>query len=429
MEEHVMNTRLSVGLLIPAIVLAVSVNASTTPLTLAAPREIQGTLWPAGTEVTLNDKGELARCCLVRELTTPSGFKLPAGTEIWSFSQGQPWACCLHGDSHFCGVALPKHSTVFLSPVPMGWRLWPSKDVTIQGHVCHQIDDGSGHVFYRDGKLRAIWVLGVEEIDGVPCTSDARGMPMGVSLYGSDCMAWFYENGHLQQGMLAQDETIQGHTLKKGDIVSLKPEGGIDLSAKPLGRTAMFQNEGGNLAEIMAVLQTRNKSHAAACEVEVAPLLEGMRAIERLKNVGQATPLDAIETLNWAAWHADIGTHAGMIVFDGSGESAAKALFASLSPGMTAQLQSPERLMAILIEYGYPTGRGYRVIGEHGIFFAADVRIVRCEIETSRGRHSYVTYRMRRVGGKWMLEVNEWNVSGLSDLLTVNGGLPPPADH
>jgi hypothetical protein len=239
-------------------------------------------------------------------------------------------------------------------------------------------------------------------------------------------MAWFYENGHLQQGMLAHDATIQGHAFKKGDLVSMTPDGRVDLTAKPLGGAAMSLNEGGNLAYIMTVLQERKKSRAASGEVDAPSALEGLMAIESLKNVGQATPVDAIETLNWAAWHVDIGTHAGMIVFDTSGESAAKALFSSLSPGMRAQLQSPERMMAVLIECGYPTGRGYRVEGEHGVLFASDVRIVRCVYQTSSGGVSWVTYRMRRVGGKWMLEVNQWNVLELSDLLLVEGAMPPP---
>ena len=392
-----------------------------------------GVVWPSGSEVTLRAEGQLQRCWTSRETITASGFTLPAGTEVWAFyTDGEPCACCLLREAVFAGLQLPLHSSVFLprqSSTGRGWRLWPSRDVTIQGHVCHQIDGGSGHMFFRDGKLRAIWVLGVEGIDGVPCTSIAEGMAMRVSFYGSDRMAWFYENGHLQQGMLAQDATIQGHALKKGDLVTLSPDGKVDLTARSFGRAAILRDEGGNLADILTVLRERNKSRAGAGEVEAAPLAEGIRANESLKNMGQASPVKAVETVNWASWRGEIETLAGMIVFDASGESAARALFASLKPGVKAQLKSPERMMAVLIEYGYPTGRGYRVLGEHGIFFASGVRIVRCELQTSRAGPSWVTYRMQRIDGKWMLEVNQGNVFELSDLLIVEGAMPPPEDY
>jgi hypothetical protein len=47
-------------------------------------------------------------------------------------------------------------------------------------------------------------------------------------------MAWFHDNGHLQQAMLSRDVTLQGHSFKKGDVINLDPDGKVDLKAKKL---------------------------------------------------------------------------------------------------------------------------------------------------------------------------------------------------
>jgi hypothetical protein len=47
-------------------------------------------------------------------------------------------------------------------------------------------------------------------------------------------MVWFYDDGHLQQAMLSQDFSLQGHSFKKGDVISLGPDGQVDMNAKKL---------------------------------------------------------------------------------------------------------------------------------------------------------------------------------------------------
>jgi hypothetical protein len=416
--------------------------------------KIGDVVWPSGSEVSFDKAGQIERCWVSRETAIPSGFTLPAGTEVWAFVLGEPRACCLHREAVFKGQQLPLHSSVFLPRQGFpenGWRLWPSKDFTIQGHFCHATDDGTGHMFYHDGQLRAIWVTGVEEIDGVPCTSSTKGMPSAVSFYGTDCMAWFYESGRLQQGMLARDATIQGHAFKMGDIVVFTREGKVDLAAKPLGwddhgprypswmggekihpdptpAYAAPRHDKEMLAGILTVLHARAGAGPLGRRPAGDQLPREMKDIDSLRNAGNASAVDAVETVNWAMRHGDIDALAGIIAFDSGGKSASWAFLASLSPEVRAQLQSPQRMMAVLIEYGYPTGRGYRVLADNRLGFAGKERVVRCEAQTSAGDRFRVSYRLQRIDNKWMLEVNERNVSELGRLLAAEKELPPPTE-
>jgi hypothetical protein len=97
-------------------------------------------------------------------------------------------------------------------------------------------DDGRGARLHRNGKLLAIWLAQDEMIDGVPCTSSGNPFRMGLTAarLGTQRMAWFYENGHLQQAMLSQDFIVQGHSFKKGEVISLTLDGQVDVHAKKL---------------------------------------------------------------------------------------------------------------------------------------------------------------------------------------------------
>lgn len=446
-----MNIRLSIGLLLPAIFLAVSVKGSTTPETLAAPREIMGNLWPAGTEVNLNEKGELARCRLAQEFSTSSGFKLPAGTEIWSFTAGQPCACCLHGDSHFCGLTLPQHSTVFLPSVRAGWRLWPSQPVLIQGHLCGASDDGVGHFFYFDGALRAAWLVGIQEIEDVPCVSAVAGMPMQVWVYGTDRMAWFYRNGHLRQAMVAREVEIQGRIFTKGDIIVFNRDGTLDRTGLTLGWDSRgpvklnflgviepgdripeaagdaAKTEAAKLAAVTSALVVRRAARLAnsAMPPEVPP--SGLIAVQGFKNAGQSTPTAAVETIIWASHHGETKRLAELITWGAGGIEAARDFIGKLTPETRGLAGSPESLVATLMAYRYPVGRSCRIPPGAAGRGPSDWFLL-CETSLADGDRDCVTYRLRLEGQRWMLVVNRHNVIDLGRILTQDGVLPPPTE-
>ncbi len=235
---------------------------------LSAPTEINGV--PCQHQVELHSKGAIKRCTLSRDYTV-AGVALPIGTELQFNGAGEVEACRLGQPAILAGLALPAGSAVqfhqskmFSGTLPQAtsirglllptkatlffsnvwepevhdtWRCWLPAKTLLQGHLCTATEDGIGHVIYLSGKLRAIWLAQDEEIDGVPCTSSQNPlrMPMRLLFYGTDCMAWFYENGHLQQGLVSRDCTIQGRKCKAGDIVRLTLDGQLDPSQKTLG--------------------------------------------------------------------------------------------------------------------------------------------------------------------------------------------------
>jgi hypothetical protein len=201
---------------------------------LAQPTEIQGL--PCQGRVNYFENGQIQDCTLARAHTL-MGQLLPAGTEILFTPSGGIWNYLLGRDATISGQPLPAGSRVFGADMLGRVRFWPSRDILIQGHLCKAVDDGIGHYMYPDGKLCAIWLKQDEVIDGVYCTSSANmlTMPLHVLFLGTERMAWFYEDGRLRQAMLSRDCTVQGHAFKKGDVISMDPEGKLDLSPWKLG--------------------------------------------------------------------------------------------------------------------------------------------------------------------------------------------------
>ena len=182
----------------------------------------------------LNDTVKLHGCILAREHAV-SGGVLPAGSYV-SFRDRIVLSCKLSRKSAFYGQLLPAGSILFFNLQGKLEHFWPGTDFVIQGHLLKARTDGAGEQLHPNGRLRAIWLVEDKEIDGIPCTSSANLFKMGwgaMSL-GTKRMAWFHDNGRLQQALLSRDMTIQGRAFKKGEIISLTPDGKIDLTAKKL---------------------------------------------------------------------------------------------------------------------------------------------------------------------------------------------------
>jgi len=211
--------------------------------TLSRAHSVAGALLPAETELRFNDAREL-ESCILGQAATVSGFPLPAGARV-EFRKGRGFSCPLPQAAAIRGLPLPAGTTVFFSngwepEIRDTWRCWLPVKSLLQGHLCAVTDDGCGHVFYPSGKIRAIKLAQDEEIDGVPCTSSQNPLRLGtrVMFYGLDALAWFYEDGHLAQGMVSRKCTIQGREFKPGDIVRLTPEGRLDPTDKTLGASS-----------------------------------------------------------------------------------------------------------------------------------------------------------------------------------------------
>ena len=201
---------------------------------LSAPADIQGV--PCRGPVRFHDNGRLAACTLARAAEV-GGFLLPAGTEVF-FTPGGEWSeLVLGAEATVFHLALPAGSRVFAASRFGYPSIWPARALVIQGQLCSARDDGIGHYLYPSGRLQGIWLTHATEIDGVPCTSSANPLIMPArSLFGGTTrMAWFHENGRLEQAMLARDCVIQGHAFRRGDLVSFDAEGKLEFPAHRLG--------------------------------------------------------------------------------------------------------------------------------------------------------------------------------------------------
>ena len=180
--------------------------------------------------------GRIKRCTLTQEHRIGAHL-LPPGSEVYLDETGALAQVVLGAEAAFSGQVLPAKASVFFEPDGRMRFFWLHEDAVIQGHRIRGHEDGAGNRLHPNGTVRAIWLAGDEEIDGIPCTSSGNLLRMGmrVTSLGTKRMAWFHDNGRLQQAMLSRDAVIQGHAFKKGDLISLRRDGTLDLDAPKQG--------------------------------------------------------------------------------------------------------------------------------------------------------------------------------------------------
>lgn len=180
--------------------------------------------------------GRRTRCDLAADAEF-ANMRLPAGSTVTFGADGQPRMVRFARTGAAYGQPLPAGTVLHFQ----GGRLrhfWLPVDTDIQGHRVRAQDDGAGVRLHPNGRLLAIWLVNDEVIDGVPCTSSGNVLRMGLGVMrlGTMRMAWFRSDGRLQQCLLANDATIDGHRLRRGSVVSLDPTGHVDLNAEKLSR-------------------------------------------------------------------------------------------------------------------------------------------------------------------------------------------------
>lgn len=176
--------------------------------------------------------------CQVSQAFMVGNIQIPSGSDISFRPNGEVGIAWLGIDGTVYGQPLPAGTALHFGKGDQLRHFWlPKETVTaLQGHLVKGQDDGAGSRLHPNGKLLAIWLAQDEVIEGVPCTSSGNPLRMGLTAarLGTQRMVWFHDNGHLQQAMLSQDVTLQGHSFKKGEVISLDPDGKVDLNAKKL---------------------------------------------------------------------------------------------------------------------------------------------------------------------------------------------------
>lgn len=181
--------------------------------------------------------GKVEACVLLQPYAF-DGIELPAGSKASFREDGKVEQVRLNRDSPVYGQMLPAGTTLFFKHTGGLRHFWLPMDTVIQEHLVWGHEDGAGNQLHPNGKLKAIWLATDETIDGVPCTSSGNPLRVGLraSRLGTQRMVWFYDSGRLQQAMVSREFTLQGHTFKTGDVISLGPDGRIDLNAKRLSQ-------------------------------------------------------------------------------------------------------------------------------------------------------------------------------------------------
>jgi len=176
---------------------------------------------------------KLRRCTLSKDYTY-DGFTMPSGSLLYLFKSGTPEICEISREASFNGLLLPANSKVMYNIYGQKTGFWLAEKRSIQGVMIAHSWDGITNKVHKNGKLKAVWLAEEQEIEGVPCTSSMNIFIYGMKAlhYGTKRMAFFYENGKLQQAMISKDIEIQGISFKKGELICFDKEGKIDRNAK-----------------------------------------------------------------------------------------------------------------------------------------------------------------------------------------------------
>jgi len=208
-----------------------SISCSQSKVKDNAEQIIQGI--PCKGEVKYFKDNKLNSCFLAKDYTIDE-YLLPAGTKLFLNNDGTLSHCIISKETNFFGQALPAKTHVFFNMWGEKLSFWLPENTVIQGHLIGAADDGPGTPLYPNGKLKEIWLLKDTLIDNIPCTTSGNLFKYGwhISHMGTERRVKFYDNGHIQRALLSSDVTIQGHSYKKGELISLDKDGKIDLNEK-----------------------------------------------------------------------------------------------------------------------------------------------------------------------------------------------------
>lgn len=185
---------------------------------------------PCRGEVEYFKNNKINTCVLAKDFII-DGYWLPESSKLFFNSDGKLDRCIISKETKFFGQPLPPGTSVFFNYWGEKLSFWLPENTLIQGHLIGAQNDGPGTPLYENGKLKEIWLVNDELIDGIPCTTSGNIFIYGyqVARMGTERRVKFYDNGKLKQALLFRDVTIQGHSYKKGEFIFLDKDGKIDL--------------------------------------------------------------------------------------------------------------------------------------------------------------------------------------------------------
>jgi hypothetical protein len=146
-------------------------------------------------------------------------------------------------------------------------------------------------------------------------------------------------------------------------------------------------------------------------------LRPGLIPVGTLTYVGQSSPLAAVESGFWAIYHGDLDQLAKLIALTPDGTDAAATLFASMPPDAQAALQTPERMMALLVAYSYDAA-GYQVLGSNQNSNDPSSWTVHADVQLADGRTIRPSTTLQETNGIWQVQFDQNAVKQFGIFLT-----------
>lgn len=174
-----------------------------------------------------------ARQCVTTDTLMLNGVVVPPGSTLKVGSREFLHTVHAAAETRIGSLVLPAGARIFFRDnwQPYGFHL--AHDTTIAGFLIRGMNDGARNLFYQSGALRAIWLVEDTVVDGIPCTTNGNPFQMGFGVIrmGTRRMLWLYENGRLEQALVARDTVRDGEQLRKGSIVVLDRDGHVSRVA------------------------------------------------------------------------------------------------------------------------------------------------------------------------------------------------------
>lgn len=183
-------------------------------LSLAAPAPTTSTL---ASPPLPYDASKLQKVKKLDHPTTLSGYFCKGYYRYWA--DGSLNQARLAADAQIQGMTIPKETTLWFYPGGKRIRrMWPGRDITIQGIPCNNANDV---IFYPDGRLEAAFLSAPAVIQGLPLKKSGH------------CPVYLYESGKLKVATLASDARVAGNSYPKNTTLHFSEDGAV-IKTEPL---------------------------------------------------------------------------------------------------------------------------------------------------------------------------------------------------
>ncbi len=172
-------------------------------------------------------------------------------------------------------------------------------------------------------------------------------------------------------------------------------------AAAPAAELAALRQEHAELVRLRAAAAAAPAKARPAGE---APLAAGLTPVLSLGNAGRATPRATFATQLWAARTGNVELEATTLTFGPEARAELEALAATLPPTFTAEYDTPEKLMAIVLSGSpHPVG-GMQVVDENVTGTdSATLQTTWQHADDTIVHHSEVQLQRDAEGWKWVV--------------------------